>query len=173
MNCERCGQSFEITRTSGRPRRFCSERCRKKAEKRRNSSFKKHRMTHIPMKGVLLPRDGICGVCEKGVVSANRKACSEECSAWRDRCRRAGYVLSKIQYEEMLKASAGYCDGCGQAGAALQIDHCHETGAIRGLLCNNCNSCLAHARDSRERLLKLAEYLNREKGQGGTSESSE
>lgn len=41
----------------------------------------------------------------------------------------------------------------------LAIDHCHETGYIRGLLCHRCNLGLGSFRDSVELLLSAAAYL--------------
>ena len=111
------------------------------------------------MRDILLPKDGICGVCEVGIVNGHRKTCSAECSTWRDRCRRAGYVLSRKEYDNRVVASQGRCNACGTK-ADLQVDHCLETGVVRGLLCNNCNSALAHARDSIERLYGLIGYLS-------------
>ena len=41
------------------------------------------------------------------------------------------------------------------------IDHCHSTGKFRGILCHACNTSLGQVKDSQERLLGLAEYLNK------------
>lgn len=42
---------------------------------------------------------------------------------------------------------------------ALAVDHCHETGAIRGLLCGNCNHALGKLKDSIELLESAIRYL--------------
>lgn len=39
------------------------------------------------------------------------------------------------------------------------IDHCHETGAVRGLLCRSCNLGLGHFKDRVELLEKAMTYL--------------
>lgn len=40
------------------------------------------------------------------------------------------------------------------------VDHCHNTGKIRGLLCNTCNVGLGSFKDNKNLLLKASEYLN-------------
>lgn len=43
----------------------------------------------------------------------------------------------------------------------LDIDHCHTTGTIRGVLCAKCNKLLGLANDSIERLTQVINYLKR------------
>lgn len=43
------------------------------------------------------------------------------------------------------------------------VDHDHETGKVRGLLCNSCNVMLGHSKDDVAILQKGIEYLNRMK----------
>jgi hypothetical protein len=53
------------------------------------------------------------------------------------------------------------CAICRQpsVGQRLSIDHCHETGIVRGLLCSPCNLGLGSFRDSVERLESAIRYL--------------
>ena len=65
-------------------------------------------------------------------------------------------------YESMLVEQGGVCKCCGlpdPCGRRLAVDHCHETGKVRGLLCGECNLALGHARDNPWRLMRMAEYL--------------
>jgi hypothetical protein len=36
------------------------------------------------------------------------------------------------------------CAACARKGLQLVIDHCHETGKVRGLLCRRCNGIAQH-----------------------------
>lgn len=43
----------------------------------------------------------------------------------------------------------------------VHVDHCHESGAVRGILCSRCNSGLGKLGDSIEGLERALEYLKR------------
>lgn len=52
------------------------------------------------------------------------------------------------------------CAICAEAFVGTpNIDHCHATGVVRGLLCSSCNAALGHMRDAPERLRAAAVYL--------------
>ena len=72
------------------------------------------------------------------------------------------YGITTEQYFEMLKDQNGGCAICGKIfDRALDIDHCHRTGKIRGLLCNNCNQAVGRFQDSIENLKKAITYLEK------------
>ena len=50
------------------------------------------------------------------------------------------YNITPEEYDRMMAEQGGVCGICSgtQEGKALAVDHCHTTGAIRGLLCENC-----------------------------------
>jgi len=77
------------------------------------------------------------------------------------------YGITIEQYEEMLALQNHQCAICATDFASLErrpcIDHCHETGVVRGLLCGNCNSALGKFKDSPEMLQRAMEYLLKHK----------
>lgn len=91
--------------------------------------------------------------------------------AYRDQDLKKNYGLSEAQYNEILKEQNGVCEICSQPEKALNpktkeprrlaVDHCHETGEIRGLLCTNCNHILGSAKDSIDTLYSAIAYLKK------------
>lgn len=72
------------------------------------------------------------------------------------------YGITAEQYAEMLFLQGGVCAICkgpGKAYGRLHVDHNHETGRIRGLLCNTCNAGLGQLRDDVELLRAAIAYL--------------
>lgn len=73
-------------------------------------------------------------------------------------CRR--YDLAPGEFEVMVVRSGGICAICEQVPAgSLHVDHNHETGAVRALICSKCNFLLGNADEDPDRLLAAAAYL--------------
>ncbi len=76
--------------------------------------------------------------------------------------RRRTYQLLPDQYEARLKAQNNACAICGQTfSGRICVDHDHQTGAVRGLLCQGCNHALGSLKDSIEVLQKAIAYLQK------------
>ena len=76
------------------------------------------------------------------------------------------YGITLADFDAMLEKQAGVCAVClrpavgGRNSAArLNVDHDHNTGRVRGLLCTNCNTAIGLMLDSPDRLLAAARYL--------------
>ena len=71
--------------------------------------------------------------------------------------------VNKDEYFEMLKAQNGVCAICYRTNRNseryLSVDHDHETGKIRGLLCITCNAMLGNAYDTEAILFSGIDYL--------------
>jgi hypothetical protein len=67
------------------------------------------------------------------------------------------------EYKATYEAHDGVCRICKADSPGTkkgwQLDHCHKTFRIRGMLCHHCNLLLGNARDSRAILFAAAEYL--------------
>lgn len=84
------------------------------------------------------------------------------------------YGITVDDYDRMLAAQGGGCALCGSMNpltgnrtykrntrTAFDVDHCHATGKVRGLLCTRCNRLVGLAGDSLATALKLVEYLSK------------
>jgi hypothetical protein len=65
-----------------------------------------------------------------------------------------------IGADEFVRQQGGVCPICGRADPE-HVDHSHETGDVRGILCFNCNGGLGQFRDSIDALLGAVDYLER------------
>lgn len=75
------------------------------------------------------------------------------------------YKITAEQYAVMLQKQVGSCAICAANdngdGRSFYVDHCHQTGNVRGLLCHKCNTGLGSFKDNAQLLAKAASYLNR------------
>lgn len=73
-----------------------------------------------------------------------------------------GYGLGPGEYEKMYEEQGGHCAICQRATGKtkrLAVDHDHDTGLVRGLLCGPCNKMVGYFRNSSEAFLRAAAYL--------------
>lgn len=86
-----------------------------------------------------------------------------ECLCIRTRAKR--YGVSPEELKEMYDRVGGLCEaGCGKT--AEVIDHDHETGALRGVLCHDCNLGLGQIGDTLEAARRVVAYLEESCGSG-------
>ncbi|WP_381800394.1 endonuclease VII domain-containing protein [Streptomyces niveus] len=88
---------------------------------------------------------------------------STRCKSCRAAQGRAGhlkrqYGITEAQRDEMISSQMGICVICLSAPAA-HVDHCHETGRVRGVLCFNCNSAIGKLGDDPDTLRRATAYL--------------
>jgi len=63
------------------------------------------------------------------------------------------------QFESMCSAQGGLCAICGEGDKPLCVDHSHDSGMVRGILCKQCNAAIGLLGDSSACLRRAAEYL--------------
>jgi hypothetical protein len=73
------------------------------------------------------------------------------------------YGLTYEQWESIREAESFSCMICGitedEMGKKLDVDHCHSSGKVRGVLCNPCNNVLGTAKDNIDILKAAITYL--------------
>ena len=81
----------------------------------------------------------------------------------RDWNYRNKYGITVEDYNQMFADQNGCCDICGvhqsEVDKRFAVDHNHDTGEVRGLLCSNCNRALGLFGDNTENLAKAIIYL--------------
>ena len=68
------------------------------------------------------------------------------------------YKLTQLEYLELFELQEGKCALCNRH-VKLHVDHDHDTGEVRGLLCHRCNVGLGYFQDNTQLLYKAIKYL--------------
>lgn len=86
---------------------------------------------------------------------------------YRKRNLKIKYGMSLEDYDNLLAKQNHVCAICEQKetipNRPLSVDHCHDTGKVRGLLCNDCNRNLIAQRNDAEIFYRAAKYITRYK----------
>ena len=116
-------------------------------------------------------------------TSDGRRCCCKKCTClWnneyyrlnkdslKDRDRRRLYGMQLGQYEQLLSEQGGVCVICGLTETAtmskvdrrvrcLAVDHDHDSGCVRGLLCRRCNKAIGLLREDIDIFASAISYL--------------
>lgn len=98
----------------------------------------------------------------KTSYKSNCKECSKLLDDLRKRRNRKFKLLYGIDhddYDRMYEEQDGKCYICRTEYPVLFVDHNHETGNVRALLCNNCNTGLGLFKENEESLTSAIRYL--------------
>jgi len=69
------------------------------------------------------------------------------------------YDLTEVEVAAKIEEQGGMCAICGRRRPSFHVDHDHETGKVRGMLCFNCNNGLGHFKDNVEVMRAAIEYV--------------
>lgn len=117
-----------------------------------------------------------CPVCEQSVAHADYVRNKRTASGFGSRCRASdsvansesyfyrSYGLTKKQLAEVRAAQDDRCAICGESGPQ-HLDHDHDSGATRQLLCQRCNHGLGLFRDDPALLHTAALYVEGHRAQ--------
>ena len=101
--------------------------------------------------------------------SAYRQKCKDNAKRSPEKRRQRtieAYGISVERYGDLLSEANWKCQICGTTHSdtqrkRLHIDHCHQSGRVRGVLCSKCNTGIGQFRDSVELLGNAQVYLLR------------
>jgi hypothetical protein len=76
------------------------------------------------------------------------------------------YGITKEDRDRIIAEQGGNCPGCTEfldlsLPRQVQVDHCHSTDKVRGVLCFGCNSAIGRVKDNIETLKRLIVYLEK------------
>lgn len=118
---------------------------------------------------VAFPETKVCSTCgEEKPPSAYYKDQhypdhrQKQCRACRlnvGRASRFGITVSELT--DFVNDRGNKCEVCGSSEGNMHLDHSHDTGKIRGLLCHGCNVSLGLVKEDPETLRGLANYIER------------
>ena len=78
---------------------------------------------------------------------------------------RRNFGITLDDYNQMFTEQEGCCAICGKHQSELNktlcVDHCHETGEVRELLCDKCNRGLGYFNDNADTMESAIEYLKK------------
>src|SRR3954449_5700779 len=82
--------------------------------------------------------------------------------AMRDLYYRRTFGITADDVDALIEKQGGKCAICGRTPkrlASWHVDHCHETGVVRGVLCIDCNQGIGKFHEDPQRLRAAADYL--------------
>lgn len=159
-NCQRIWSAAYRERKRAEPRPEIAgqtRRCRDCGERKALADFYPNVLGN-------LGRESTCHQCTLGRARVYRLANPEKRRA---NALLALYKLTPDEFARIAAAQNGRCAICGRAptnkpkSGGLHVDHCHKTGAVRGLLCTGCNKGLGCLGDDEDRLRSAIDYLRR------------
>lgn len=116
-----------------------------------------------------------CCTCRESKSHADYNKYAWAADGLQPRCRacqavaRRGYTLAQYGLDEagfhaLLVEQGGVCAICrsdspGKRWDEFAVDHCHETGTVRGLLCGPCNVSIGQIGDTTHALYRAYQYL--------------
>jgi hypothetical protein len=101
-----------------------------------------------------------CHLCKtnKSVSQFHRYASGK----YHSLCQPCKLNTFKEDYDRMYKIQKGKCYICNKKESVLDIDHNHDTNAIRKLLCRHCNTALGLVKENITPLQHMIMYLEKE-----------
>lgn len=142
----------------------CSRRFDKTTKSRAKCCSDECRITIAAQSSGYVSEYPMCPNCGEAKPNGRAVCGKENCRIQLRRSKEPSirYGISK-EYVMVLRACPR-CDACKKPWQDKEygnIDHCHETGKVRGMLCGPCNTALGYAKEDPNRLRGIADYIER------------
>lgn len=153
--CKVCSSERNAARYASLPKHYTptvtSKMCRRCGTEKPSSEFAQH----------LKSKDGLQSQCRTCVVEWN----ANNANLRKDKKLQKNYGITLSQYNEILSRQGERCGCCGTDSTDvvgyMYVDHDHDTGEIRGILCFRCNTGIGMLGDTLESLEKAVCYLKK------------
>ena len=188
--CTTCSKEFTTSHRASNSL-YCEE-CRKEARKKSDKEYRERKRARTPpsenptgrprtkrvRKKTLKVYHRICSTCstEFDTTHSTAKNCEEHRykKSAKEKSYNRKYMLKKMygiteeDYEKMFEAQDGKCAVCLKPESSfkrkLSVDHNHETGEIRGLLCTHCNHRIVGRHKDAQLFYRAAKHLDNHTG---------
>lgn len=172
--CKECGLIKTLAEFSPHP--WAKYKVRPRCKLCRNKMFQERRKEmceYYKRKGIDLSKSKQCRVCGKtkeptefGFQAMGKQGLSSECRECLNKRARKSFYKRYPYYIELLEKQNNACAICGATSPdpngklrRFPVDHNHNTGMVRGLLCNRCNRALGLLGSDVAILEEAIEYL--------------
>lgn len=103
--------------------------------------------------------DGVHSYCKPCAKRYDKEKYPSGKPKRRSRYYEQTYGLTLPELDEMKESQDGKCAICLVEPERSVVDHCHDTGKVRGILCDTCNRAIGLLKDDPEILISAARYL--------------
>lgn len=99
--------------------------------------------------------------CKKCIIKSSTEAMNKDPIRKKEKMLKYFYGISMDDYNKQFELQNGVCHICNENkyNIALCVDHCHETGKVRGLLCHGCNHVLGLFKDDANAFYQAIDYI--------------
>lgn len=156
LSCQLCHSPYSVVRSQIKRSKYCSRICQTRAITKLAPRKSAIAQCHPERKHSAF---GLCQEC----YDRKRNQADSRKNSKRAAVLKRAFNLTWEEYLEMLEAQDFKCKICKkdfeEEWRSLNVDHDHETGEVRGLLCSNCNLGIGHFKHDIVLLSDAIRYL--------------
>lgn len=159
LTCAHCGNDFSPAKMACGKTKFCSTQCRDRNRAPRRAAQKREHGIEYRKRPEIREKQRLNTAKWR---RENQQHIMDNRLSYYARWK---YGITQEEFDALLEQQGGRCAICRTTDTSphkrFSIDHCHERGHVRGLLCHYCNVALGALKDRPELLRVAADYLER------------